>query len=243
MVWRFGWMAFGVWMMVAGLNSSALASGAECRDVLLEHPKQLYAITLGARLYDNWYNELEVSPPKENHPTYPKILPDAFKPAQNWRCSSCHGWDGLGKDGHGQVQTDMVGIYGHKEDSLAQIVKQLKGGIHGYEGRMPDEAFTALAQFIKAGPLPGDVIEDLHTLGDKRRGEGFYLTLCSQCHGENGVARGMPVLGKVVQQDPWRVLHKTLYGHPGSGMVALRALGRGVTMDLLSHMQELPTSK
>ena len=57
------------------------------------------SLARGGKLYDKWYAVIKADKPTESHPLYPASAKYADKPASNWRCKECHGWDYRGKDG------------------------------------------------------------------------------------------------------------------------------------------------
>ena len=64
----------------------------------------------GARMYDKWYSVIKAEKPKKSHPAYPSDKKYAKKPAANWRCKECHGWDYKGKDGAYGKGSHFTGI-------------------------------------------------------------------------------------------------------------------------------------
>ena len=69
-------------------------------------------LAYGAKLYDKWYKVVKAKAPKQSHPLYPADKKYAEKPAANWRCKECHGWDYLGKDGAYKSGKHASGIKG-----------------------------------------------------------------------------------------------------------------------------------
>nr|CRH05858.1 protein of unknown function [Candidatus Magnetococcus massalia] len=241
-----GWVVMLLCLSMPGQGVAAEV----VENTLLREPEKLFSITRGARLYDNWYHELELRTPKKRHVSYPESAAFAHKAKEHWRCKECHGWDGLGKDGQygqGRHQTGIKGIQQMRGANSAAVVAILTDAKHGYGERMPPEALQDLAAFISGGQVEMARYLEPQSgkckMGDVVKGKSYYLTLCSQCHGTEGISRGMPIVGKAAIKEPWLVLHKTLHGHPGSGMVGLRALGMDITMDLMSYMQTLPTQR
>jgi thiosulfate dehydrogenase len=65
--------------------------------------------------------------------------------------------------------------------------------------------------------------------------------MCAKCHGMDGTEPDdmKKSLGKQMG-NPWEVMHKIMNGQPDEEMPALRALDRGVVMDVMSHITTLP---
>ena len=206
-------------------------------------------IARGGMLYDNWYAVLDADKPETSHPAYPSTAKYADKPAANWRCKECHGWDYLGKDGayaSGSHATGIVGIQGMKGAAVDRIVKVLKNDTHQYAGKMSEEDFRDLALFVSKGQIDMDKYIDRKSKspkGNKERGEGYYNTICAKCHGKDGLApKGMKPFGAQMG-NPWEVMHKILNGQPDEEMPALRALPYEVTADTMIYMTTLPDKK
>lgn len=204
------------------------------------------SVARGGTLYDKWYKVVKAEAPKESHPFYPaaneKYAADA---ANNWRCKECHGWDGLGKDGaysSGSHATGIIGINGMAGGDPAAVVALLKGD-HGYGDKLAEEDLVDLANFVVYGQVDLAPYVDLATKaskGDAVAGGQVYNTVCSHCHGADGMLpKGMPPLGSLVG-NPQEVMHKILNGQPAETMPALRAIDHQVSADVLAFLATLP---
>ncbi|MEO5375170.1 MAG: cytochrome c [Alphaproteobacteria bacterium] len=206
------------------------------------------AVAFGGRLYDNWYQELRHKPPQTVHPSYPASGKYASQPAETWRCSECHGWDYKGKDGlygkNNEHHTGIKGIRGMLGADPAKIIAVLKAPSHKYDEILYDDQLDAIAAFVTRGQVNMDEYIDAKTgnsLGDKGKQERFYLTVCSNCHGTDGMETGdLPSLGLLAKNSPYEALHKILVGHPKAKMPSAGAFGRDFVADLLANLQALP---
>ena len=228
----------------------AFAAGA-----LMVHAPSVQAgeqLTLasGAKLYDKWYKVIKAAAPKVSHPAYPADKKYASKPGANWRCKECHGWDGMGKDGAyagGKHFSGIKGINGMKGADPAKVVAVLKDANHLYGDKISGGDLAKVALFVSRGQIDYSRYIDSATKkvkgGNAARGEEYYNTICSNCHGLDGMQpkdMGKPLAKQM--GNPWEVMHKILNGQPGEQMPALRALDRQIVVDIMAHISTLPTN-
>jgi thiosulfate dehydrogenase len=204
----------------------------------------------GGQLYDKWFKVIGAEKPKDTHKAWPASNTKK-KGNVTYRCKSCHGWDGKGKDGayaKGSYKTGIKGVNGMWGADPAKIVAVMKDATHGFAGKMEEQDFTDLANFVSKGMVDMNDFIDPATKspkgGDKDRGSAYFNTICAGCHGKKGdQPKDMKkTLGKQMG-NPWEVMHKILNGHPGEQMPALRALDRQVVRDLLAYVSTLPKEK
>ena len=91
------------------------------------------AIARGGKLYDKWFTLIKADTPNDTHSAWPASNTKKKGNATH-RCKSCHGWDGLGKDGayaSGSYKTGIKGVNGMKGAEIAKIVAVLKDKTHG----------------------------------------------------------------------------------------------------------------
>ena len=199
-------------------------------------------IPRGGALYDDWIAALGVAAPAEDMPIWARQNNNTSSGPDTWRCVSCHGWDYQGKDGayrSGSHYTGFPALYpAVQEKSVEDLVASLKGGQnpeHDFSPYMDDAALTDLASFLKEATIDDNEFIDMTTLkvkeGDVAHGQTLYDQSCASCHGANGrtitfryEGRSIP-LGTLSDEDPWRFLHKTRYGTPGTPMVIGHDLG------------------
>jgi cytochrome c553 len=216
-------------------------------------PTEDWEIGFGGRLYDNWFEALDVDEPEGTHPAYPAV--GQQEGSTTWRCKECHGWDYKGRDGEygsGSHATGIVGIQAMIGADPSAIRAIIEDDTHGYTPEMiPPEAMDRLARFVTRGQHETALYFDYATgraLGEAEPGERYYQNICAPCHGFDGMAlnfSGDPdapeYVGTVGVQNPLEALHKIRNGQPGQPMPALRVLPRQDVADILAYIRTLPT--
>ncbi|HUS55585.1 MAG TPA: c-type cytochrome [Thermohalobaculum sp.] len=211
----------------------------------------IWEISRGGQLYDEWWTVIEAGAPEATHPAYPAAGKKSG--ATTWRCKECHGWDYRGAEGayaKGSHFTGIKGISGMSGAPVDDIVKVLRGDLHGFTPDMlSDSAMRKLATFVSAGQIDDDLYIDRETKkmkGDPATGARYFQTICAVCHGYDGKAINFgdeeepEFVGTVATDNPWEALHKVRFGQPGVGMVALSALDIQVLVDIVAYAQTLP---
>lgn len=208
--------------------------------------EEVSSIARGGRLYDKWFKVIGAPKPSETHPAWPASNTKKKGNATH-RCKSCHGWDLMGKDGayaSGSYKTGISGLKHLAGAPNAKVIAAMKDSTHGYAGKMSDQDFTDLANFVTKGQIDIDAIIDRQSKmakGDKAKGEAYYNTVCSNCHGMSGKKPDeMPPLGQLSNKNPWEIIQKIQNGQPDENMPAMRAFDLQVSVDLLSYLQSLP---
>lgn len=183
----------------------------------------------GGRLYDKWWVDTDLSKPSGTHPAYP----DSGKKngANTWRCKECHGWDYRGKDGAYKKGSHFTGIKGIRDQSGKKpkdIMKILTDDRHQYGGKLPEIALLALASFVSEGQMDmSRYIDDVSKKvnGSSRKGKTLFADNCQRCHSKKGNALNLShkkgeteSVGGISNKNPWEVLHKIRFGHPGAVM-------------------------
>lgn len=206
-------------------------------------------IARGGRLYDKWFAVIGAEKPSTTHAAWPASNTKK-KGNATWRCKACHGWDNLGAEGayaSGSYKTGIKGVRGFAGADAAKIVAIMKDETHGLAGLMADQDFADLALFVSKGQIDmGPYIDNAAKMakGDKAKGQAYYETLCIACHGAQGTKiKDMKPMGKVVQKNPWEVMHKIVFGQPKEEMPALVALDRQVAADIMAYAVTLPKEK
>ena len=216
-------------------------------------------VARGAALYDKWYAVLGTAAPEGNMPIWGRQKTNTRSGEDTWRCVSCHGWDYQGKDGAyraGGSYTGFPGVYQAAKKSPEEIVAALKGKNdpeHDFSKYLDDASLNDLAKFIQTGVVDDNQFIDPIALtvidGDKDHGKQLYEAQCVKCHEADGAkikfrSEGREAtLGTIAVVDPWRFLHKTRFGTPGTEMVVGANLdwtaqdGR----DILLYAQSLPS--
>ena len=216
-------------------------------------PSEEWALAVGGRIYDKWWEVLEVDEPEGTHPAYPA---DAKKSgASTWRCKECHGWDykgAAGAYGKGSHYTGIKGVSDVAGEDPAKIAAAVRGEPHGFTPAMiPDEALARLALFLSKGQHDTDDYIDGETKkikgGEMNRGRALFQAVCAACHGFDGKSLNFgseekpEYLGTIAAGNPWEALHKIRNGQPVIPMPLLRALPMQDSIDILTYAQTLPT--
>ena len=208
--------------------------------------EEVSSIARGGQLYDKWYKVIGAATPQGTHPAWPASNTNK-KGATTHRCKSCHGWDLMGKDGayaSGSYLTGISGITAMRGADNDKVIEILKDSTHGFDGKMSEQDFTDLANFVTRGQFDIDAVIDRGSKkanGDADKGEAYYNTVCAGCHGKDGLEpTEMPPLGELSNKNPWETIQKTLNGQPDESMPAMRAFDLQVSVDILSHLQTLP---
>lgn len=208
--------------------------------------EEVSSIARGGRLYDKWFKVIGAPKPQKTHPAWPASNTKKKGNATH-RCKSCHGWDMMGKDGayaSGSYKTGIGGLKHMAGASNDKVIAAMKNSTHGYSGKMSDQDFTDLANFVTKGQIDIDAIIDRKSKmakGDQARGERYFNTVCAGCHDKSGKKPDdMPPLGQLSNKNPWEMIQKIQNGQPDEPMPAMRAFDLQVSVDILSYMQTLP---
>ncbi len=208
--------------------------------------EEVSSIARGGQLYDKWFKVIGADKPKDTHPAWPASNTKKKGDATH-RCKSCHGWDLMGKDGayaSGSYKTGIKGLKDMLGADNAKVIAVMKDATHGYSGKMSDEDFTDLANFVTKGQIDMDSIIDRQSKmsnGNKAQGEKYFNTVCAGCHEKTGLLpEKMDPLGALSNKNPWEIIQKILNGQPDEEMPAMRAFDLQVASDILAHMQTLP---
>ena len=205
------------------------------------------SIARGGQLYDKWFKVIGAKKPSDTHPAWPSSNTKKKGNATH-RCKSCHGWDLMGKDGayaSGSYKTGIKGLRNFQGASAGKVITALKDSTHGYAGKMSDQDFNDLANFVTRGQVDMDTIIDrkskLAKGGNADKGAAYYNTVCAGCHAKDGKQpEDMPPLGALSHKNPWEIVHKIQNGQPDEKMPAMRAFDLQVTTDILAYLQTLP---
>jgi cytochrome c553 len=204
------------------------------------------SIARGGKLYDKWFKVIDAEKPKDTHPAWPASNTKKKGDATH-RCKACHGWDLMGKDGayaSGSYLTGIKGLTHLQGAPNAQVIASMKDSTHGYSGKMSDQDFTDLANFVTKGQFDIDAVIDRKTKkakGDASQGVRYFNTVCAGCHDKSGLKpKDMPPLGKLANKNPWEIIQKIMNGQPAEQMPGMRAFDLQVAVDILAHLQTLP---
>lgn len=210
-----------------------------------------FVVSLGGKLYDNYWAGSGASPPAMRNPAFPSDL--TVSDTDTWRCVSCHGWDYNGAtkaDGSAQQQKQFVGLR-HLQGTDPFNMLELFTRAH------PDQ------NALSSGGLPLDLLLLFLTVGqydlenfrpeksrsqkNLSRGRDIFEGVCMSCHDPSGksgfqVTPGMPgSLGWQARNQPKRMIHKIINGVPGESMLALRFMDEPAVADLVAYLKTLDT--
>jgi mono/diheme cytochrome c family protein len=204
------------------------------------------SIARGGQLYDKWFAVIGAEKPTETHPAWPasntKKKGDATQ-----RCKACHGWDLRGADGaysSGSYLTGIAGLTGLAGGDPAAVTAAVKDDLHGFDGKMDEQDYIDLANFVTKGQFDWAAVVNDETkaaIGDVAQGEKIYNTVCAACHGREGeLPKDMVFLGKVSNKNPWETIQKIMNGQPGEKMPAMRFFGVETAASVTAYLQTLP---
>lgn len=202
-----------------------------------------WSIAFGGRLYDNWFETLNVVGPQSRHPAYPAA--GALAAPDTWRCVACHGWDYRGSGDPAVAGKSLLVLAGAEPKAIAAMIRDRP---HGFTTQqIPDDAMLSLAAFLSEGTHDRSRFLDGHGLsvGDAERGRAAYEGICASCHQIDGMAfiyaeKGdLPSLGWISSHKPAQALHKIRNGQPGADMVAIGFMDDGFVADLFAYIQTL----
>lgn len=182
----------------------------------------------GGQLYDIWWSEGEAPPGNSN----PMIKPSGstnVKNGDDWRCSTCHGWNYA----DGEIAGIAPGSLAHMvaERTPKQIFEFILNGVADIKGvKVPhrfyglltvDQVYQLTAFLLKAdiniGELGGGDVE----LGKKKYttfnfvAGGYIGCESSKCH---RVLENRNALIKVATEQSSRFIHKVRFGNPANNM-------------------------
>jgi len=217
-------------------------------------------VVRGGRLYDNWWSEAGVSEPSTDHPLWasrPDQASDTSTGSATWRCTECHGWDYQGMSGvygSGPHHTGFPGIFGSTLTSqqVFDLLRDPTG--HAYtlaDTGLTDNDIWDLVKFVRSGQFDdATAIDETGAFtGSSGTGSYWYSSACFYCHGDDGkllnfgTQNDPSYLGTVANNDPWQLLHKMRFGHPGSMMEGTELLrwDSSRAVDIGTYTQTLPT--
>jgi thiosulfate dehydrogenase len=198
----------------------------------------------GGQLYDKWWATRNFSPdPLTDHPLWNQQNTNNGTPADSWRCKECHGWDYKGKDGaygpDSSHYTGFPGIMAAADKSPIDVFCMITSGTEAY----PDHKFNALSfnyrlttgevtdlvKFItETDGVTGLVDTSLYinasgapVNSNTTTGGNLFVQLsCGAeglCHGATGATHpSSEPLGQMADENPWELMHKFRFGHPGN---------------------------
>jgi cytochrome c553 len=253
------WTWIGSFIIMLFLAIIIFSAGRPAAASGLEQQKS--PLRLGGELFDSWFDSIGKQPPSGNMPLWSRQTTNTRSGADTWSCVTCHGWDYQGKDGayrSGSNYTGFPGLLAASKKDPKAILDQLNGvadPAHNFSGLIDPNGLNALVEFISKGLIDDNQYINPVTLevigGDAASGKQLYESVCAACHGKDGTTikfrfEGLDgTLGTLAVLDPWRFLHKTRYGTPGTPMGKVVGVDQQWTAqqgrDVLLYAQTLTT--
>lgn len=224
-----------------GLNNRVTADSDSTNSPLFGHEALSPSHVRGARIYDDFLIELAVPPPGANPLA---ALSGGGVPADEWRCSGCHGFDyeGVAQFNGADINLqDLIPVRGRDEES---VIHMLQGGFllgdgtmgHDYTGILTAQAIVDVADFVV------NEIYDTHEflsaatgvgLGDAEEGAVMWMndllplptgvaafiradgSAFDCAQCHDGVnTTDLPALKALANAEPFKFLHRTNFGSP-----------------------------
>lgn len=208
-------------MLILSIFTISISKVVQANDV------DLASIVKGGRLYDNWITELREQTPDSLHPLWPSNNKDNTTIEESWRCVSCHGWQFEKSISH-QTRTSIT---------TEQLKKKLYEKDHGFREWLDTQAIQNITHFINLGIVKRIDIDS----SNPELAKPYYESICANCHGQYGqTINTIKPLGESALQQPAKVLHKIINGHPNGTMPALRVFGIPLSINMCAYLQQLP---
>ena len=213
----------------------------------------------GGQLYDEWWVAAGGTEPAGDHPLWDQQTTNTRSGLDTWRCKECHGWDYKGDAGsYGDTAsshyTGFPGIMAATAKDPIDVFCTIRSGTadypdHNFSQQLSGVQILHLTKFIIASqnelasePMPKGVIDTSSLVnngvsqGNATNGGTLYTDGgigcgSSNCHGPTGTAQHEP-LGTLANENPWEMIHKIRFGHPGAIMPAYTAnLSNSLTLN------------
>lgn len=242
---------------VALADAESLLAGMTGPTATLPGEYVLADAVRGGLLYDKWWVVNEMAEPTGEHSLYPDFGQGSG--SATFRCMECHGWDYKGRDGafgSGSHFTDIIGV-----QNTTRTPQQLFGLLKADPTKVPNGHNMAAYGMtdrdvwdVVKMTLEGTIDTDEHIdgngvfIGDVNAGDTSYRGLCGSCHGFDGLNMNLgdeaspEYIGGFARRNPWGLLHKVRFGHPGTSMPSLELLHWEPTRasDIGAHSATLP---
>lgn len=244
--------AIALWALSAPLEPATAERSTQETEVLEGKEREFgdaFVVSLGGKLYDDFWEGSDSTPPKRRNPAFPSDIPANNK--DSWRCVSCHGWDYNGADKATDSEQqrrqfvglrDLQGVDPYKVTELfakahADHPVQEQAGV----------ALDLLVLFVSAGQYQTHDFQSNKSLTTDgfNRARDIFEGVCMSCHDPDGKSgfEARPglrkSLGWLARNKPKRTMHKIVNGVPGRAMLALRFLEEAIILDVISYLKTL----
>jgi len=196
----------------------------------------------GGRFYDKWWVEAGTTEPTADHPLWDTRNQPTINTrvgSATWRCKECHGWDYNGVDGvYGDTTnshyTGFGSVMAAQNKQPIDVFCSIHSGTgigmnHNFSAELNNINILHLTKFLLATNDEGIINTSTYinasgtTVGSSTAGQTVYEgqngCSSSNCHGADGTSQHEP-LGILSNDNPWEVMHKVRFGHPGAIMPA-----------------------
>jgi len=210
-----------------------------------------FIVSLGGKLYDDFWQGSGANPPTRRNPAFPSDI--SASDTDSWRCVSCHGWDynGADKAPDSEQQRKQFVSLRHLQGVDPFNVTEIFAKAHADHpiqttGGLP---LDLLVLFVSVGQYETRSFQTYKpvTPDHLNRGQDIFEGVCMSCHDPDGKS-GFEMhpglrrsLGWLARNKPKRAMHKVINGVPGQSMLSLRFLEEAVVSDLLAYLRTLDT--
>ncbi len=245
-------LAIGTWAFPAPLKSATAGRNTQETEILQGKEREFgdaFVVSLGGKLYDDFWEASDTAPPKRRNPAFPSDMSANDK--DSWRCVSCHGWDYNGADkttDSDQQRRQFVGLRQlHGVDPYTVTELFAKAHADHPVQEQAGVALDLLVLFVSAGQYETRDFQTQKSLTSDgfNRARDIFEGVCMSCHdpdGRSGFEARPGVrhsLGWLARNNPKRTMHKIVNGVPGRAMLALRFLDETVVLDVIRYLKTL----
>lgn len=245
-------LATGIWTFSAPLKQATAERSPQETEILQGNEREFgdtFVVSLGGKLYDDFWEASDTAPPKRRNPAFPSDISVADK--DSWRCVSCHGWDYNGADKTAdseQQRRQFVGLrqlYGVDPYTVSELFSKAHADHPVQE--QAGVALDLLVLFVSAGQYQTRDVKTFKPLTTEgfNRARDIFEGVCMSCHDPDGKSgfEARPglrqSLGWLARNKPRRTMHKIVNGVPGRAMLALRFLDEAVVLDVINYLKTL----
>jgi thiosulfate dehydrogenase len=245
-------LAIGIWGFSAPLEPAIAERSTQETEVLQGKEREFgdaFVVSLGGKLYDDFWEASDTTPPKRRNPAFPSDISTNDK--DSWRCVSCHGWDYDGADkapDSEQQRRQFLGLR-HLRGLDPYTVTGLFAKAHADHPiqEQTGVALDLLVLFVSAGQYETRDFQTYKSLTTDgfNRARDIFEGVCMSCHDPDGKSgfEARPglrqSLGWLARNKPKRTMHKIVNGVPGRAMLSLRFLDEAVVLDVIRYLKTL----